>query len=375
MTIGDPAVVEPACGVVLMLGTSMQTRGGVAAVVTTLRESGFFERARVRYVATHVDGGRWRKLVQFAHACVVTVRALRSGTVSLVHAHVASNASFWRKAFLLWVARRFRVATVFHLHGGGFEAFAGHGFGGPVLRGCIRRTLESSDVVIVLSERWAAWVSAFAPRSRIRVIGNPVRCVRTASLSTRRVRPTGYGGRVLFLGMICQAKGTFDLLRAWAQARPRIGGWRLVICGNGEAEPLFTEAARLGMRDDIEYLGWVTGDDKERELAAADIFVLPSYVEGMPMAVLEAMAHGVAVITTPVGGVPDMMEPGRHGLWVEPGNIQALAGCLERLAHCPELRAKLGEAARHHVLEHYSVEAVEPQLSKVHHEAVESARR
>jgi glycosyltransferase involved in cell wall biosynthesis len=358
--------------IALMLGTSPEMRGGIAAVVAAFRDGGLFDWARVRYVATHVDGGRLRKMAQFLNAFFVALRLLMSGQVAIVHAHVSSKASFWRKALLLWIARRFGTSTIFHLHSGGFDAYAAHGFGGPVLRWCIRQTLEASSVVVVLSERWAVWVRNFAPRSRVRIVGNPVR-IPTIVAKTQLPAESEAGGRVLFLGMICDAKGSFDLLRAWVDFRKQTRGWRLVVGGNGEVERFLDEALRLGVRDDVDFIGWVSGTDKEREFSTADIFALPSYKEGMPVSILEAMAYGVAVIATPVGGVPDMMQPDLHGLWVEPGDVTALTRCLERLAQSPELRARLGEASREHVLAHYSTETVVAQMREVYRDAIAGA--
>ena len=355
---------------VLMLGTSPEMRGGVAAVVAILRDCGLFEREHVRYVVTHVDGSRWRKLAQFVGAAARVLRVLLSGNVSIVHAHVSANGSFWRKAALLWVARRFGCATVFHLHDGNFERYVEHGFGGPLLRWCIRRTIGASDVVIVLSERWAKWMRQFSPRSRVHVIGNPVRLPpQDQRLPAVGDKPAA-SSRVLFLGMICDAKGSFDLLRAFAIFRSQTPGWRLVVGGNGEVERFLEQAKSLGVRDDVDYLGWVSGDEKNRALAAADIFVLPSYGEGMPVSLLEAMAYACAVIATPVGGVPDMMTPESHGLWIEPGDVAGLAAALERVAGSPELRASLGAAARQHVLAEYAAATVSEKISQAYDDAL-----
>ena len=350
-----------------MVGTSPDMRGGVASVVAAFRDGGFFRWANVRYVITHVQGSSYQKAWQFLKALSMTIRALANERVAIVHAHVSSNGSFWRKALLLWIARQFGVPTIFHLHGGGFSGFAEHGFGGKVLRAAIKSTLEASTTVVVLSGRWADWVREFAPRSHVRVVGNPVRIPDVAHEVRQAMERSG-GGRVLFLGLICDAKGAFDLLRAWVAFRTRVPHWRLVVGGNGEVDRFLQEAEQLGIREDIEYLGWLDGADKERELSIADIYVLPSYKEGMPVSILEAMVFGAAVIATPVGGVPDMMTPDVHGLWVRPGDVESLAQTLERLANSPELRATLACASRQHVAAHYSMETVLESLRAVYRE-------
>jgi glycosyltransferase involved in cell wall biosynthesis len=122
----------------------------------------------------------------------------------------------------------------------------------------------------------------------------------------------------------------------------------------------------LGIRSDIEYLGWVSGQAKEQELRRADIFILPSYVEGMPVSVLEAMAWGAAVVCTPVGGVPDMMEAERHGLWVDAGRPDQITKALDRLAADLSLRRRLADAAYSHVLANNSVDAVNSHLLEIY---------
>ena len=351
--------------VLLILATSEKTLGGIAAVVKTYRAGGLFERVNIRHVATHIDGTRLAKGTRFIASVAETLSLLLSRRVAAVHAHVSSSASFWRKSMLLLLCRCFGVPSIFHLHSGRFADWVEQGRGGAARRWWIRNTLESSDVVVVLTPTWGDWIKKFAPRAKVEVLSNPVSVPRTALLPADRASAAG-PGRVLYLGWIYDFKGCYDLLRSWALFRSHCPGWRLAVGGKGEVDRFLAEAERLGVRDDIDFLGWVAGDAKDRQLRRADIFVLPSYSEGMPVSVLEAMAYGVAVITTPVGGVPDMMEPDVHGLWVQPGDIQGMCDRLVQLAASPPLRAKLAEAARCRVVQDSSVEAVIEALLKIY---------
>lgn len=340
-----------------MLGTDPRTRGGIAAVIATYRRGGLLDRARVTLIATHQDGGRLAKALRFARAIFAVTWQLASGRTALVHAHVSSRASFWRKSALLLLARGFRVPTIFHLHSGGFAEWTEQpGLFAPLRRWWVRHTLEASDAVIVLTDGWATWMRQFAPYATVRVVGNPVQIPSRTPVNESRGSRNG-AGRVLFLGWIYDFKGVYDLLQAWALFRQRCPGWRLVVGGKGEVDEFLATAERLGVRGDLDFLGWVTGEDKERELRHADIFVLPSYREGMPVSILEAMAFGVAVLTTPVGGVPDMMREDVHGLWVEPGNVPALADRLCELATSSELRERLARAAYAEVVANHSIDA------------------
>ncbi len=349
---------------VLMVGTALEGRGGVAAVVSVLRRHGLFEREAVRYVATHADGSRLAKargalagFWQLARACVAQHPAV-------VHVHAASHASFLRKSIVLLIARLAGSKTIFHLHGGGFRTFATQE-SGPLMRRWIRHTLESSSIVIALSEGWAGFVHGFAPRARVAVVPNSVPL--PAPPAPGREEP----GRILFLGRLEAAKGVFDLLDAaalLAGAHPRL---RLALGGEGsdaDVQALRRRAEQLGIGDRLELLGWVGPQRRDAELARASAFCLPSHAEGLPMSMLEAMAAGKAVVATGVGGIPETVSDGDNGLLVPPRDAPALAAALARVLDDAALRARLAQRARATIEQHYSTEVVCGQLSALYRE-------
>ena len=158
---------------VLMLGTAPAGRGGVAALVSVLQAGGLFERAAVRYVSTHREGGFLAKLGAAGSGFWQAARACLFDRPPIVHAHAASGASFARKSLLLLLARASGCQTIFHLHGGGFRQFATVR-SGALTRRWIRHTLERSSLVIALSDGWANFVRGFAPRARVTVVPNAV---------------------------------------------------------------------------------------------------------------------------------------------------------------------------------------------------------
>jgi glycosyltransferase involved in cell wall biosynthesis len=117
-----------------------------------------------------------------------------------------------------------------------------------------------------------------------------------------------------------------------------------VFAGDGRVEELRRRAAEIG--PDVVVHSWLDREERDHLLAASDVLVLPSHHEGVPMAVLEAMAYGLPVIATPVGGIPDVLRPGREGLLVEVGNRAALTTALARMVAEPALRISLGRGAR-----------------------------
>ena len=345
---------------ILMLGTAPDGRGGVAALVSVLQAGGLFERAAVRYVSTHREGGPLAKLGAAASGFWHAARACLFERPAIVHAHASSGASFVRKSLLLLLARASGCQTIFHLHGGGFRQFAAVR-SGALMRRWIRHTLERSSLVIALSDGWANFVRGYAPRARVTVVPNAVPLPKPA---TGRCEP----GRILFLGRVEAAKGVAELLDALALLAPRFPQLRLVLAGSGDLAPWREQAAARGLGARVELPGWLDAAGRDAELARAAVFCLPSHAEGLPMSLLEAMGAGRAVVASSVGAVPDAVCDGDNGLLVPPRDAQALAAALARVLDDPALGARLGSRARMTVEQRYSTDAVCGRLAAIYNE-------
>jgi len=343
-----------------MVGTALEGKGGVAAVVSVLRHNGLFERERVRYVATHREGSAAVKARGALSGFWQTLLACFSQRPSVVHVHAASRASFVRKSIVLLIARMAGCKTIFHLHGGGFRQFATVE-AGTLMRRWIRHTLEASSVVITLSNGWAGFVRGFAPRSRVAVVPNSVPLPPASSVQEEP-------GRILFLGRLEASKGVFELLGAGALLAAKFPSLRLVFGGEGDAEALRKKAAGLGIGERVELPGWLGARERDEQLARASVFCLPSHAEGLPMSMLEAMAAGRAVVASSVGGIPETIADGDNGLLVPPRDAAALAGRLEQVLGDEALRARLARNARVTIEQHYSTEVVCGQLSALYRE-------
>jgi glycosyltransferase involved in cell wall biosynthesis len=348
-----------------MLGTDPRGRGGVATVVSLLQQDGLFEREGVCYVPTHAEGPRAARVGAFLRGTWGTLRVLARGA-DVVHAHAASYGSFVRKSALLALARLARRKTVFHLHGACFDSFVADS--SSLTRRWIRHTLQASSVVIAQTTRRCAFVQEFAPRARVVVIPNSV---PLPPARADEVEP----GRILFLGQVEPRKGIYELLGALALLKDRFPSSILAIGGQGELEQVRQRAHELGLADRVSELGWVTAGQKAQELARAAIFCLPSHAEGLPMALLEAMAAGKAVVTTGVGGIPDAVVDGENGLLVEPGDVEGLAAALARLLGTDDERRRLGERARATIRERFESGVVIERISEVYEQLRRNQRR
>ena len=341
---------------VLTVSTSMRTRGGIASYVGALRETELWSRWRMEHIATHRDVSAMRRLGLFAVGLARYSWVLLVRRPALVHLHMSHYGSFVRKAVLVWLAAGLRVPVLVHVHGSDFDLMYDR-LPRP-LQAVVRATLHRCAVVVALGDSWAERLSVIAPRSLVVTVPNAVRVPREL---------TGGGGgaggpvRVVLLGEIGERKGSFTLLETWAKlaAEPDVlGGARLTMAGDKGADRAVRLIAELGIEESAEVCSWLAPEDVQRVLGAADVFVLPSVTEGQPMALLEAMAHGLCVVASAVGGIPDMVQDGRSGLLVPPNDPGALQAALRRVLADPQLRARLGAAARGRVLEQFDLEVV-----------------
>lgn len=347
---------------IVMLGTDYHTMGGVASVINVYRDAGLFQRFPVLYLPTHCDGGAMAKLKLMLTAWLRFIGLLLGGKVGLVHCHTASRASFWRKTLFLLPAFAFRVPAILHLHGAEFAVFYGKE-AGSLKQALIRFVFNHCRKVVVLSGAWKTWAEGVGITAPIATIYNPVLLPPATDASRRKV------GDVLFLGRLGRRKGSYDLLAA-AAALPEDAArhLRLLMGGDGELDEVRKQAGALQLADKLSLLGWVRGADKQQLLGDAWMYCLPSYNEGLPMSVLEAMAAGLPIISTTVGGIPEAVSDGVEGFLITPGDVPRLAECIGRLIDDEELARRMGEAARRKVESNFSSSAVLPQVERLYTE-------
>jgi glycosyltransferase involved in cell wall biosynthesis len=347
----------------LMLGTHYDTMGGISSVVNVYREHGLFEKLSITYIPTHCNGSAAAKLKLMASAYLCFAGRVLTGQVGAVHAHVASRASFWRKAPLLWMAQRWGIPTIVHLHGAEFHLFYEKECK-PWQQRLVRHVFENARAAIALSNTWAEWMRQHFPHAQPVVIANPIRIPEPAPLWSQR-----QAGAILSLGELGKRKGTYDLLEAIAHIPPEQRHHthvQLRLGGNGEVAQTQTRAKELGIDNHVKLLGWVRGEDKSRELAKAWVYTLPSYNEGLPMSLLEAMAAGLPVVTTPIGGIPEAVTDGVEGFLIDAGDVSSLCERLQRLCSDPALAQRMGQAARLRAQRDYSIDAIAPQLQALY---------
>lgn len=324
---------------VVMLGPGLNVRGGVSGVERLLLDA-LPEEVHATHIATMVEGGKLTKAVTFAQSLAkLTLQLNRHPDV--VHIHFASGASNIRKIILARVALARGASVIMHAHGGGYKKHWAKM--SPATRSITLNTLLRVQRLVVLGEGWRTFFESIGvPKHRIVVLPNPV-------VLPERVPERAADGKIRFVyfGLLSHRKGVFELMNAVAALSPECRGRvEFVLAGNGEGAQLREHANKLGVQDAVEIRDWVDPAERDRLLAAAHGFVLPSHTEGLPMSMLEAMAWGLAPICTPVGSIPEYVIDGANGLLVEPGNVTQLTAAIEKLVADENGRVQMGRLAR-----------------------------
>ncbi len=325
-------------------------RGGVAAVENVY--STFYQP--FNHVTTTVTNGQVKKLLVLCKAILQFLYwMLFHPEIKIVHVQGSVGASFWRKAIFIYIAKFFHKKVVWHMHAGRFAVFY------QQHRYAVRKVVNKSDVIIALSEYWKEYFKNEFPTKRVEIIKNVISAPRVHK------QQTGYF-TLLFLGLLGKNKGIYDLLECIRDHKVEFQGkLKLYIGGNGEIEHVKQLIKEYDIADITIFEGWVSGDKKIELLNKSDAYILPSYKEGLPISILEAMSYGMPIISTPVGGIPEIVSNGENGYLVEPGNKEDIYKAIISLLNDSDLRNRMGSVSLSRVGEHLP-EYVEKQLETLY---------
>jgi glycosyltransferase involved in cell wall biosynthesis len=361
---------------IALLGPSLEAVSGVTTHVRMLLASDLAREYDLLHFQVGSEGRREnapQKLARFVvsplHLGLVLVR---SGA-DAVHFNTSLDPkAYWRDLVYWLVARLLGRRVVNQVHGGAMpqDFFRGNAF----LTWILRRFLVSSDVVTVLSKAELAAYRAFDPRMKVHLIPN---AIDPAGLADQRRAPNADRPlRLVYVGRLVRAKGLFEVIEALAQLQRAGREFTLSIAGGGQDQAELTAAAqRAGLGDRVRFIGSVFGTDKYRLWLDSDVFVFPSYMEGLPYSLLEAMAAGCVPITTPVAAIPDVMRHGEHGLFVPVKDAGAIADAIATLDDDRSRMARMAVAARQRVLAHYTVARLADDLRKLYRSSLAASAR
>ncbi len=338
----------------VLIGSLSTTTPGAIATITRAFMNGLGDKYRfVAHYANRKYGGERPSalnpvnLFYFAKHFLLWIARTIMYRPTIAHYPLGSYWNLEKSLLFMKAARLCGASTVGHLHSGAFVTF--WKTVPPWRKRMAQGEISALAAVIVLSNGWKDLVHTEVgiDLRRIHVVNNPIdEEFETAALTMSADRQGGY---ILYLGAFSLNKGAYDAIEAFARTR-KSDGWKFVLVGP-EREPDGLENARalagkLGIADRLEILDGAWGNEKIDLFRRASIFFFPSRFENFPLVVLEAAASGMAILTTPVGALPEFFTDGQSALFVPVGAIDALANALDRLIDDPALRKGLGSAAR-----------------------------
>ena len=346
---------------ICMIVPNEAVKGGIASVVNGYRGSVLEAHYRITYIESYQNGSKWSKLAKALKAYLAFFILLRRDRPDLVHVHSSFGPSFYRKMpFILWSAAR-GIPVVNHIHGAEFDSF--YEKASEAKRRRIGKVYGKCTRLVALSAEWADRLGQIVHRDRIDILENYC-CVPAAPYDTGRDRK-----QVLFLGELGERKGCFDIPAVLERVKRHCPDVKLVMAGDGEMESVKDAFREKGLLEAVSFPGWVRGREKERLLEESGIFLFPSYHEGMPMAILEAMAYGMGIVTTSVGGIPQLIQDGESGFLTTPGDTEAMAEAVERFLTNNDCLMTCGRAAREKAESEYSLEKHLAKLEAVYERA------
>jgi glycosyltransferase involved in cell wall biosynthesis len=345
---------------VLMAGPLPPNVGGMATVLGDLSTSKLSSQVQLVLFNTAKTTRAGRKLAEALFSKLGLWldwwRLLKAKPNTIAHIHTCSGFTFFLDGILLSLAKLRGVPVVLHIHGASFDQFLDKL--NPLLLALARWLCRRCAFIVVLSESWQTALRQRLGDLPFSVIANGVPILNAG------VRPAHNPDElnILFLGNLSERKGVFDLL----EVMPQVSKAVLHMVG-GEEQPGFTAKiseliAEKQLQQRIKLHGIKAGLEKQAFFQNADIFILPSYAEGLPMSLLEAMMCGLPVIVSDVGGIPSVITDKENGLLITAGNHRKIAETLQLLINDPDLRQKIGQAAKQRCLAEFSTDAVVDKL-------------
>ncbi len=303
------------------------------------------------------------KIVGAAKSVPKFFKVLRD--VDVIHIHHSTGLNLIMTMFFAFLGSLFRKKVILHNHAGDFREYYGALSG--VARSLIRGMFERADAAITVSESWEKWHrESVSRKAKWMMMHNP-----SPLQSPEPNRVNGDQLSVLYMSRLQERKGVYDLLDVIPEVVTKVPTGIFFLAGDAEVEKVSAIVADMRMTKHIKILGWVDGTRKVDLLKKSTIFVMPSYHEGLPMALLEAMAFGIPCVVTAVGGIPEVIRDGENGMLIDPGDRAGLKEAILSLASDAALREKMGLAAFNTIRQSYSTDGYLSRLASLYNGLVE----
>lgn len=348
--------------VAIVIPESLSGRGGIVRVTAYLTR---YIQAHIPDIETQVYRSRYSDNALLKHltapfALAAFAMKCATGRIDVAHLNVAPRGSTLRKQLYQTVAKSLGLRTILHLHGSGYDQFYADL---PARRQtAVRAFFSRADAVVALGDHWKRFMlnELKLPPAKVVEIPNGVPAAPPVA------RAPDATPVIAFLGEVGHRKGVDVLIDALARLKTDGLAFTATIAGNGDLDATRAHAERAKVIDRIAFPGWVDEAGADAVLRGADLLVLPSRAENQPVAILEAMARGLPVVATRIGGIPQQVLDGETGLLVEPDDAEQLAQALKSLILSPDRRVAYGKAGLERFEAQFSVAACAERFAELY---------
>lgn len=335
---------------VLMVGVDRTSVGGMLTVVENyLNDDKFCDATKLVYIPSVVNSSVVRKILFFIIALVKIIFCILVSRIDLVHIHMAERTSVYREGLIARFAKLLGCKVIIHMHGANIETWYNH----KTKRGkkIASYFIDAADKVIVLGYNWVPFMETIVSnKNKVVVVYNSVPAIPYNSYSNK-------SHDIIFLGMLIQRKGIEDLLLAFANILPKIPeNICLKLYGDDKNKNIKELISQNNLEKRAFFCGWLTNDKKSDVFKKTLLNILPSYNEGLPMTILETMSYGIPNISTEIAAIPELIENGKNGILIEPGNVAALENAMLFLLNDSAKLQEFSENAYHTIKGKFTVE-------------------
>lgn len=334
---------------VLMVGNDPSVKGGITSVINQIMAHDWEkEGVEIKFLPTYIEANNAKKILFFANAYRKIEVGLKSNRPDVVHIHMSYKGSFTRKFQIHKLCKKYGIPDVIHLHGSEFKKW--YDKSDDKKKEKIRTLMKECSTFIVLGEKWNKVIKEIEPMTNTLVVSNTVHVPES---TVHWDEPF----KILFMGVLIQRKGVADLLKAakLLKDEKKAENVKFIIAGSGaEEESLKNMSKELGLDNCVNFVGWADGEQKKNLYETCQMLVLPSYNEGLPMSILEAMSYGMPIVSTNVGDISSAVIDGENGYLIEPGNVEALADALAMVAGNKTVWERFSHNSKNTIIEKFN---------------------
>lgn len=306
---------------VLMVGNSSSVKGGITTVINQFRNYDFEKYdIKLKFIPTYKDNNNVIKILYFIIAYIRILISIIFYKPDIIHIHMSYKGSFSRAYIIQKLSILFKRKNIIHLHGSEFKKW--YDSIADRKKEKVRLLLKNANEFIVLGNQWNDIIKEIEPNTNTIVLNNSVSIPETKAKFKK-------AKTLLFLGVLIKRKGVHDLIESLRGIEET--NYKLLIAGTGSEEMVLKELVNKYNLKNIEFLGWIDTEEKERLLLESQFMILPSYNEGLPMSILESMSYGVPVLSTYVGDIPSVIQNEDNGYLFNSGNIDELRNYLKKI--------------------------------------------